>query len=136
MEYEDLSNIDDKENSNSSIRDFLVVLALTFHAVLEGVAIGLEAHVNDVWLIFAGMYLDTICLLLKLNHTIKNPIEPNSFLYLLYTNFSCGLSQICNLILFWIGIIYCQNQIGHLCGLYIYFLNYVPSWYWYRFGSY
>ena len=55
MEYEDLSNIDDKENSNSSIRDFLVVLALTFHAVLEGVAIGLEAHVNDVWLIFAGI---------------------------------------------------------------------------------
>ena len=52
--YEELSN-DVKENSNSSIRDFLVVLALTFHAVLEGVAIGLEAHVNDVWLIFAGI---------------------------------------------------------------------------------
>ena len=32
-----------------------MVLALTFHAVLEGIAVGLENDVNDVWLLFAGM---------------------------------------------------------------------------------
>ena len=41
--------------TSSSLRDFLVVLALTFHAVLEGIAVGLEGDVNDVWLLFAGM---------------------------------------------------------------------------------
>ena len=44
--------------TSSSLRDFLVVLALTFHAVLEGIAVGLEGDVNDVWLLFAGI---TIC---------------------------------------------------------------------------
>ena len=43
--------------TSSSLRDFLVVLALTFHAVLEGIAVGLEGDVNDVWLLFAGMII-------------------------------------------------------------------------------
>ena len=43
--------------TSSSLRDFLVVLALTFHAVLEGIAVGLEGDVNDVWLLFAGIII-------------------------------------------------------------------------------
>ena len=35
------------------------MLALTFHAVLEGIAVGLEGELNDVWLLFAGTYSDT-----------------------------------------------------------------------------
>ena len=45
---------EEEEHSKSSLRDFFVVLALTFHAILEGIAVGLEPEVNDVWLLFAG----------------------------------------------------------------------------------
>ena len=50
---------DEDQTSKSSLRDFLVVLALTFHAVLEGIAVGLEGELNDVWLLFAGTYSDS-----------------------------------------------------------------------------
>ena len=30
------------------------VLALSFHAVFEGMAVGLEEDVNDVWTLFGG----------------------------------------------------------------------------------
>ena len=46
---------DEHEHSKSSLRDFFVVLALTFHAILEGIAVGLEEDLNDVWLLFAGL---------------------------------------------------------------------------------
>ena len=46
---------DEHEHSNSYLRDFFVVLALTFHAILEGIAVGLEEDLNDVWLLFAGL---------------------------------------------------------------------------------
>ena len=49
---------EEEEHSKSSLRDFFVVLALTFHAILEGIAVGLEPEVNDVWLLFAGELLD------------------------------------------------------------------------------
>ena len=45
---------EEEEHSKSSLRDFFVVLALTFHAILEGIAVGLEPEVNDVWLLFSG----------------------------------------------------------------------------------
>ena len=48
----------DDPTSSSSLRDFLVVLALTFHAVFEGIAVGLENEANDVWLLFAGINLE------------------------------------------------------------------------------
>ena len=45
---------DEDKVSKSPLRDFLVVLALTFHAVLEGTAVGLEKDLNDIWILFAG----------------------------------------------------------------------------------
>ena len=50
---------DDDKSSKSSLRDFFVVLALTFHAVLEGTAIGLEKEVNDIWMLFGGIFVQT-----------------------------------------------------------------------------
>ena len=41
-----------------ALRDFFTVLALSFHSVFEGLAIGLENHSSDVWLLFAGNYLN------------------------------------------------------------------------------
>ena len=46
---------DQDKFSKSSLRDFFVVLALTFHAVFEGTAVGLENEVNDIWMLFGGM---------------------------------------------------------------------------------
>ena len=37
-----------------ALRDFFTVLALSFHAVFEGLAIGLEASSSDIWILFAG----------------------------------------------------------------------------------
>ena len=45
--------------TKSSLRDFFTVLALSFHAVFEGLAIGLEEESKDVWLLFAGNFIVT-----------------------------------------------------------------------------
>ena len=45
--------------TKSSLRDFFTVLALSFHAVFEGLAIGLETESKDVWLLFAGNFIVT-----------------------------------------------------------------------------
>ena len=50
--------------TKSSLRDFFTVLALSFHAVFEGLAVGLETDSKDVWLLFAGK-LVTIQILRK-----------------------------------------------------------------------
>ena len=42
------------EERKRALRDFFTVLALSFHAVLEGLAVGLESHSSDVWILFAG----------------------------------------------------------------------------------
>ena len=38
-----------------ALRDFFTVLALSFHAVFEGLAIGLEKDSADMWILFAGL---------------------------------------------------------------------------------
>ncbi|KAI5693312.1 hypothetical protein M8J76_014532 [Diaphorina citri] len=38
-----------------SLRSFLVVLALSFHSVMEGLAIGLEMSLTDVWTLFTAV---------------------------------------------------------------------------------
>ena len=43
--------------TKSSLRDFFTVLALSFHAVFEGLAVGLETESKDVWLLFAGNFI-------------------------------------------------------------------------------
>ena len=35
---------------------FHVVLALSLHAVFEGLAVGLEGHTDDVWTLFTGKF--------------------------------------------------------------------------------
>ena len=42
--------------SQSSLRDFLTVLALSCHAIFEGLAVGLEKDSEAVWTLFAGYY--------------------------------------------------------------------------------
>ena len=44
----------DESNSKSALRDFLTVLALSLHAIFEGLAVGLEKDSKDVWILFAG----------------------------------------------------------------------------------
>ena len=38
----------------STVRNFLTVLALSLHAVFEGLAVGLEDSSNSMWTLFAG----------------------------------------------------------------------------------
>ncbi len=40
--------------TRSSVRDFLTVLALSCHAIFEGLAVGLEKDSEAVWTLFAG----------------------------------------------------------------------------------
>ena len=39
----------------SALNDFLTVLALSFHSVFEGLAVGLETEPHNIWILFAGM---------------------------------------------------------------------------------
>ena len=43
-----------KNGRRIALRDFFTVLALSFHAIFEGLAIGLEEHEEDIWILFAG----------------------------------------------------------------------------------
>lgn len=50
--YDDDSNsssLDDSDKLEQSFRGFFTILALSFHAVFEGLAVGLESRVNNVW---------------------------------------------------------------------------------------
>jgi zinc transporter ZupT len=44
-------------SGSSSLRDFFTILALSFHAVFEGLAVGLEDSTEGVWTLFAGALL-------------------------------------------------------------------------------
>merc|ERR1712059_111166 len=56
--------------SDSAFRDFLTVLALSFHAVFEGLALGLEEDNADVWALFAAIschkFVITFCMSIEL----------------------------------------------------------------------
>jgi len=58
------------EERKRALRDFFTVLALSFHAVLEGLAVGLESDSSDVWLLFAAVathkYVISFCVGLEL----------------------------------------------------------------------
>jgi len=57
-------------HAESTIRDFLTTLALSLHAVFEGMAVGLEKTTTDVWTLYAGIamhkYVLSFCLGLEL----------------------------------------------------------------------
>ena len=42
-----------------ALRDFFTVLALSFHAVFEGLAVGLESDAAAIWTLFGGNIPDT-----------------------------------------------------------------------------
>ena len=46
--------VDENCGRKIALRDFFTVLALSFHSVFEGLAIGLEPTSEDVLLLFAG----------------------------------------------------------------------------------
>jgi len=64
-----------KKSHQSSVRDFLTVLALSLHAVFEGLAVGLEDSVVTVWTLYAAVamhkYILAFCVGLEL-FTSKN----------------------------------------------------------------
>ena len=43
--------------SFGGLRDLVTVLALSFHSIFEGLAVGLETSVENVWKLFAGNIL-------------------------------------------------------------------------------
>jgi zinc transporter ZupT len=64
---EEICQNDASPYTNSSLRDFFTVLALSFHAVFEGLAVGLETESQDVWLLFAG---NSIVMMFRLYITV------------------------------------------------------------------
>ena len=82
--------------TKSSLRDFFTVLALSFHAVFEGLAIGLEEESKDVWLLFAGNFIVTksfylqviepaIKVIYRLDSEVQQFSDKRMHLFLLYT---------------------------------------------------
>jgi len=69
---------------NAALRDFFTVLALSFHAIFEGLAIGLEEHEDDVWILYAAVaahkYVISFCVGLEL-YNVGTP----KILYAAYT---------------------------------------------------
>lgn len=69
---------------NAALRDFFTVLALSFHAIFEGLAIGLEEHEEDVWILYAAVaahkYVISFCVGLEL-YNVGTP----KLLYAAYT---------------------------------------------------
>merc|ERR1711963_966179 len=46
----------------SSLRNFLVVLALSIHSIFEGMAIGLQENNSDVWKLFAAVIVHAVAI--------------------------------------------------------------------------
>jgi len=63
-------NEEEEKRTNSAIRDFLTCLALSLHAVFEGLAVGLENTKAGVWTLYAGVamhkYILSFCVGLEL----------------------------------------------------------------------
>ena len=54
IDHETLENFNAADERKVLLRDFFAVLALSFHAVFEGLAIGLESESTKIWILFAG----------------------------------------------------------------------------------
>lgn len=55
-----------KNGRRIALRDFFTVLALSTHAIFEGMAIGLEKHPMDIWILFAGNMANNLCIKMAL----------------------------------------------------------------------
>ena len=59
LEHETDVNFKSLNEKQILLRDFFAVLALSFHAVFEGLAIGLESDLTKIWILFAGKFTFT-----------------------------------------------------------------------------
>lgn len=59
-----VSLTDPKQRSvAAAIRGFLLVFALSFHSIFEGMAIGLQTTINDVWFLFAAVTVHELAIM-------------------------------------------------------------------------
>ena len=47
---------DDNPFQANAMNDFFIVMALSFHSVFEGLAVGLETEPHNIWILFAGTF--------------------------------------------------------------------------------
>jgi len=87
-------------SSSSPLRDFFTVLALSFHSVFEGLAVGLEKDAKDVWALFAAIaahkFVIVFCVSLELLQTGPTMLVFFSYLvtFSLVTPVGIGLGMI------------------------------------------
>eukprot|EP00090_Calanus_glacialis_P034680 TRINITY_DN5852_c0_g1_i1.p1 TRINITY_DN5852_c0_g1~~TRINITY_DN5852_c0_g1_i1.p1 ORF type:complete len:384 (-),score=70.16 TRINITY_DN5852_c0_g1_i1:90-1241(-) len=87
-------------SSSSPLRDFFTVLALSFHSVFEGLAVGLEKHPKDVWALFTAIaahkFVIVFCVSLELLQTGPTMLVFFSYLvtFSLVTPVGIGLGMI------------------------------------------
>lgn len=72
------------EMNATTIRDFVTVLALSLHAVFEGLAIGLEEDVEGVWKLFAGVATHKFVISFCVGLELKMAGETPNILYVVY----------------------------------------------------
>lgn len=57
------ANLDQSKSVTAAIRGFLLVFALSFHSVFEGMAIGLQPSLKDVWFLFAAVTVHELAIM-------------------------------------------------------------------------
>ena len=60
---------DNNPFTKSALKDFFTVLALSFHSVFEGLAVGLETESKHIWMLFAGTTRDYVYPWFYRNHS-------------------------------------------------------------------
>jgi len=50
-----MSSVDATIDQGTAIRDLITILGLSFHAVFEGLAVGLEEEESEVWQLFGAV---------------------------------------------------------------------------------
>merc|ERR1712029_467548 len=61
-----LGNLAKEKKIMATIRNFLIVIALSVHSVFEGMAIGLQLNVSDVWKLFAAVSIHACAILFSI----------------------------------------------------------------------
>lgn len=56
-------NVDDQNSVTAAIRGFLLVAALSFHSIFEGMAIGLQPTLSDVWFLFTAVIVHELAIM-------------------------------------------------------------------------
>ena len=64
-------------------------LDFSVHAVFEGMAIGLEKHPMDIWILFAGNMANNLCIKIALIISLGNSMFLNSYDVRIFAQYSC-----------------------------------------------